>query len=31
MSRIENNKFEINFEEFDIRQTILEVADIMSF
>ena len=31
MSRIENNKFEINFGEFEIRKIIEEVADIMSF
>jgi signal transduction histidine kinase len=31
MSRIENNKFEINEEEFEVRDTIKEVVDIMDF
>ena len=31
MSRIENNKFTINNENFEIRKTIEEVADIMDF
>lgn len=31
MSRIENNKFTLNFEEFDIRDLINEVESIMVF
>jgi len=31
MSRLENNKFEIYFSEFDIRETIKEVIEIMNF
>ena len=31
MSRIENNKFEINYDKFNIRQVIKEVEDIMEF
>ena len=31
MSRIENNKFELNEEDFNIRQVISEVQEIMSF
>jgi len=31
MSRIENNKFEINNSQFDLRKTIDEVIEIMKF
>ncbi|CDW76333.1 multi-sensor hybrid histidine kinase [Stylonychia lemnae] len=31
MSRIENNKFEINMTSFDLRQTIQEIKEIMEF
>jgi signal transduction histidine kinase len=31
MSRIENNKFEVNYEEFDIRTVVKDIADIMEF
>jgi signal transduction histidine kinase len=31
ISRLENNKFELNKELFDVRQTINEVSQIMDF
>jgi signal transduction histidine kinase len=31
MSRIENNKFEINYEDFDIRNLVKDIEDIMDF
>jgi signal transduction histidine kinase len=31
MSRLENNKFDLNFTTFDLREVINEVADIMGF
>lgn len=31
MTRIENNKFEVNYEFFDIRIAVNEVAQIMEF
>lgn len=31
MSRFENNKFEVNLEQFDIRKLVDEIAEIMEF
>ena len=31
ISRLENNKFQINYELFDVRKTCTEIAEIMKF